>query len=473
MSLPVPEGPVPTSRGFRTDRPAPDRNLALELVRVTEAGAMAAGRWVGRGDKNGGDGAAVDAMRALIGTVSMKGVVVIGEGEKDEAPMLYNGEEVGDGHGPECDVAVDPVDGTTLMAKGMPNAIAVMAVADRGAMYDPSAVFYMEKLATGPAAADVVDITAPTAENIKRIAKAKKSSVGDVTVCILDRPRHEQLVQEVREAGARIKFITDGDVAGAIAAAREGTGVDLLLGIGGTPEGIIAACALKCMGGALQGRLWPKDDDERQKALDAGHDLDRVLHIDDLVRGDVFFVATGITDGELLRGVQYRSGGCTTQSLVMRSRSGTIRSIDSLHSLEKLRAYSAVPFDRNDEERTRSRRSGRVGPGGFRAGVTQRLNAAGDGSWPRCVRRTACHGLRWASRSSSAAQRLADSPGARLRSRRSPKKARPWTTISGVPASRCTGASSTLRFPSTVRPWSSASTPSATITSMSPNVVLR
>ncbi|MCW2702806.1 MAG: glpX [Blastococcus sp.] len=350
MSLPVPEGPLPTSRGFRTDRPAPDRNLALELVRVTEAAAMAAGRWVGRGDKNGGDGAAVDAMRALIGTVSMKGVVVIGEGEKDEAPMLYNGEQVGDGQGPECDVAVDPIDGTTLMAKGMPNAIAVMAVADRGAMYDPSAVFYMEKLATGPAAADVVDITAPVAENIRRIAKAKKSSVGDVTVCILDRPRHEQLVHDVREAGARIKFITDGDVAGAIAAAREGTGVDLLLGIGGTPEGIIAACALKCLGGALQGKLWPKDDEERQKALDAGHDLDRVLHIDDLVQGDVFFVATGITDGELLRGVQYRSGGCTTQSLVMRSRSGTIRSIESLHSLEKLRAYSAVPFDRNDED---------------------------------------------------------------------------------------------------------------------------
>src|SRR4029453_15812822 len=347
VPLPVPEGPLPTSRGFRTDRPAPDRNLRLELVRVTDPAAEAAGRRGGRGDKEGG---AVAPMGARTGTVSMNGVVVIGEGEKDEAPMLYNGEQVGDGQGPECDVAVDPIDGTTLMAKGMPNAIAVMAVADRGAMYDPSAVFYMEKLATGPAAADVVDITAPVAENIKRIAKAKKGAVGDVTVCILDRPRHEQLVQEVREAGARIKFITDGDVAGAIAAAREGTGVDLLLGIGGTPEGIIAACALKCMGGALQGKLWPKDDEERQKALDAGHDLDRVLHIDDLVRGDVFFVATVITDGELLRGVQYRPGGCTTQSLVMRSRSGTIRSIDSLHSLEKLRAYSAVPFDRNDTQ---------------------------------------------------------------------------------------------------------------------------
>ena len=347
MSLPAPDGPVAAGTSGsspRPDRPAPDRNLALELVRVTEAAAMAAGQWVGRGDKNGGDAAAVDAMRALMTTVRMRGVVVIGEGEKDQAPMLYNGEQVGDGQGPECDVAVDPIDGTTLMAKGMPNAIAVMAVSERGAMYDPSAVFYMEKIATGAAAADVVDITAPVAENIRRVAKAKHGSPAEVTVCILDRPRHEQLVQEVREAGARIKFITDGDVAGAIAAAREGTGVDLLLGIGGTPEGIIAACALKCMGGALQGRLWPRDDEERQKALDAGHDLDRVLSIDDLVRGDVFFVATGITDGELLRGVQYRAGGCTTQSLVMRSRSGTIRSIDSLHSLQKLRAYSAVPL---------------------------------------------------------------------------------------------------------------------------------
>ncbi|MGN6605881.1 MAG: class II fructose-bisphosphatase [Jatrophihabitans sp.] len=330
-------------------RQAPDRNLALELVRVTEAAAMAAGRWVGRGDKNGGDAAAVDAMRALIGTVSMRGVVVIGEGEKDEAPMLYNGEEVGDGTGPLCDVAVDPIDGTTLMAKGMPNSIAVIAVSERGSMFDPSAVFYMEKIATGPDAADAIDITAPVAENIRRVAKAKHCSTGDVTVCILDRPRHEQLVGEVRDAGARIKFITDGDVAGAIAAAREGTGADLLLGIGGTPEGIIAACALKCMGGALQGRLWPRDDDERQKAVDAGHDLDRVLTLDDLVRGDVFFVATGITDGELLRGVQYRAGGCTTQSLVMRSRSGTIRMIDSRHSLAKLRAYSAVPFEADGE----------------------------------------------------------------------------------------------------------------------------
>ena len=327
-------------------REAPDRNLALELVRVTEAAAMAAGRWVGRGDKNGGDGAAVDAMRTLISTVSMRGVVVIGEGEKDEAPMLFNGEEVGAGEGPECDVAVDPVDGTTLMAKGMPNAIAVLAVAERGTMYDPSAVFYMDKLATGPEAADVVDITVPPKENIARVAKAKGGAREDVTVCILDRPRHEDLVRQVRGAGARIKFISDGDVAGAIMAAREGTGVDLLLGVGGTPEAIIAACALTCMGGVLQGKLWPRDDAERQKALDAGHDLDQVLTTRDLVSTDnVYFAATGVTDGELMRGVRYRAGGAQTQSIVMRGKSGTIRLVDSWHSLTKLRAYSSIDFD--------------------------------------------------------------------------------------------------------------------------------
>ncbi len=326
---------------------APDRNLALDLVRVTEAAAMAAGRWVGRGDKNGGDGAAVDAMRTLIGTISMRGVVVIGEGEKDQAPMLFNGEAVGNGDGPECDVAVDPIDGTTLMAKGMPNAVAVLALSERGTMFDPSAVFYMEKLAVGPEAADVVDITAPVGENIRRVAMAKNRGVADVTVCILDRPRHEQLVADVRDAGARIHFISDGDVAGAISAAREGTGVDLLMGIGGTPEGIITACALKCMGGAMQARLRPRDDEERQKALDAGHDLDRVLHISDLVTGEnVFFCATGVTDGDLLRGVHYRSGEVSTQSLVMRSKSGTIRIIDSWHRLAKLRAYSAIDFDK-------------------------------------------------------------------------------------------------------------------------------
>ncbi|MFD5497057.1 class II fructose-bisphosphatase [Streptomyces sp. NPDC001812] len=326
---------------------APDRNLALELVRVTEAAAMAAGRWVGRGDKNGADGAAVRAMRTLVSTVSMNGVVVIGEGEKDEAPMLFNGERVGDGTGPECDIAVDPIDGTTLTAKGMTNAIAVLAAAERGSMFDPSAVFYMDKLVTGPEAADFVDIDAPVSVNIRRVAKAKRVTPEDVTVVILDRPRHDGIIKEIRETGARIKLISDGDVAGSILALREGTGIDLLLGIGGTPEGIISACAVKCLGGTLQGKLWPQDDAERQRAIDAGHDLDRVLTDADLVTGEnVFFVATGITDGELLRGVRYRSETATTDSIVMRSKSGTVRRIDSEHRLSKLRAYSAVDFDR-------------------------------------------------------------------------------------------------------------------------------
>ncbi|HWI43078.1 MAG TPA: class II fructose-bisphosphatase [Nocardioides sp.] len=328
--------------------PAPDRNLALELVRVTEAAAMAAGRWVGRGDKNGADGVAVQAMRVMISTIGMDGTVVIGEGEKDNAPMLFNGERVGDGTGPECDVAVDPIDGTTLTAKGMPNAVSVLAVAPRGTMYDPSAVFYMEKLVTGPEAADVVDIRNPVAENIHQVAKAKGSNPSDVTVVLLDRPRHMQLAEEIRETGARIKFISDGDVAGAIMAAREDTGIDLLLGIGGTPEGIIAACAMKAIGGTIQGRLWPTDDEERQRAIDAGHDLDpdNILTTDTLVTGDdCFFVATGITDGELLRGVRYRAGGAVTQSLVMRSRSGTIREITSEHQLSKLRGFSSIDFD--------------------------------------------------------------------------------------------------------------------------------
>ncbi|MFD8716656.1 class II fructose-bisphosphatase [Streptomyces sp. NPDC059629] len=326
---------------------APDRNLALELVRVTEAAAMAAGRWVGRGDKNGADGAAVRAMRTLVSTVSMNGVVVIGEGEKDEAPMLFNGERVGDGTGPEVDIAVDPIDGTTLTAKGMPNAISVLAAAERGAMFDPSAVFYMDKLVTGPEAADFVDINAPISVNIRRVAKAKRSSPEGVTVVILDRPRHEGIIKEIREAGARIKLISDGDVAGSIYALREGTGVDMLLGIGGTPEGIISACAVKCLGGTIQGKLWPKDDAERQRAIDAGHDLDRVLTTEDLVTGEnVFFVATGITDGELLRGVRYRSETALTESIVMRSKSGTVRRIDSEHRLRKLRAYSTIDFDK-------------------------------------------------------------------------------------------------------------------------------
>ncbi|GAA2361801.1 fructose-1,6-bisphosphatase [Catellatospora methionotrophica] len=322
-----------------------DRNLALDLVRVTEAAAMAAGRWVGRGDKEGGDGAAVDAMRKLINSLPMAGTVVIGEGEKDNAPMLFNGERVGDGSGPEVDVAVDPIDGTTLMSKGMPNALAVLAVAERGAMFDPSAVFYMEKLVVGPEAADVIDITAGWTENLRRIAKAKRVRVSDLTVCILDRPRHADLIREVRDAGARINFISDGDIAGAIYAARENSEVDVLMGIGGTPEGITAACALKCLGGAMQARLWPTDDAERERAVAAGHDLDRVLTNDDLVTGEnVFFVATGVTSGDLLRGVRYRDNGAYTQSIVMRSKSGTIRVIDSYHRLEKLAGYSVVDF---------------------------------------------------------------------------------------------------------------------------------
>jgi fructose-1,6-bisphosphatase II len=325
---------------------APDRNLALELARVTEAAAMASARWVGRGDKNAADGAAVNAMRLLINSVAMNGIVVIGEGEKDKAPMLFNGEQVGDGTGPLCDVAVDPIDGTRLAANGMPDAISVLAVSARGAMYDSSAVFYMSKLVTGPEAADVVDIDAPPAANIAAVARAKQLSPHDVTVIILDRPRHAGLIEEVRATGARIKLITDGDVAGAILAARGGTGIDLLLGIGGTPEGVIAACAVKCLGGVILGKLAPTDDAERARAVDAGHDLDRVLTTDDLVASDdAFFAATGITNGELLAGVRFKAGGATTNSLVMRARSGTVRAITSEHQLWKLRAYSSVNFD--------------------------------------------------------------------------------------------------------------------------------
>jgi fructose-1,6-bisphosphatase II len=287
----------------------------------------------------------VSAMRQLISTVSMTGVVVIGEGEKDKAPMLFNGERVGDGTGPECDVAVDPIDGTRLTANGMPNGISVIAVSARGSMYDPSAVFYMSKLVTGPEAADAVDIDAPPAANIAAVARAKHCSPSDVTVVMLDRDRHAELVADVRAAGARIKLITDGDVAGAILSARDGTGVDLMLGIGGTPEGIIAACAIKCIGGVILGKLAPRDDAERGRAVDAGHDMDRVLTTDDLVASDdAFFAATGITDGELLQGVRYRSGGATTHSLVMRARSGTIRSIQSEHALWKVSRYSVIPY---------------------------------------------------------------------------------------------------------------------------------
>ncbi|GAB20730.1 fructose 1,6-bisphosphatase class II [Gordonia effusa NBRC 100432] len=326
-----------------SSKQAPDRNLAMELVRVTEAAALAAGRWVGRGDKNGGDGAAVDAMRELLSTVSMRGVVVIGEGEKDEAPMLYNGEEVGNGQGPECDVAVDPIDGTTLMAEGRPNSIAVIALAERGAMYDPSAVFYMDKIAVGPEAKGAIDIDQSVEWNINSVAKAKGIEVGDVTVVVLDRPRHADLIADIRKAGAKVRLISDGDVAGAVAAAGDYSSVDILMGVGGTPEGIITAVAMKCMGGEIQGKLWPRNEEERQKALDAGHDLDRVLGTDDLVGGDnTFFCATGVTNGDMLRGVTYRANGATTRSLVMRSKSGTIRRVESVHRVEKLREYARI-----------------------------------------------------------------------------------------------------------------------------------
>jgi fructose-1,6-bisphosphatase II len=313
----------------------PDRNLALELVRATEAAAMAAARYLGRGDKEQVDQAAVDAMRPVLGSIAMDGVVVIGEGEKDNAPMLYNGERVGNGAPPEVDIAVDPVDGTTLTAKSLPNAIAVVALAERGTMFDPGPCVYMEKLAVGRDAAEVVDFQAPIEDNLRRIAAAKDVDVSELTVCILDRPRHEEeLVGRVRATGARIKFLLDGDVAGAIMAAQPGTGVDVAVGIGGTPEGVITACALKCLGGALFGRLWPRNDAERQAALDAGYDLEQVLTADDLVRGEnVFFAATGVTDGELLRGVRFQHHEVLTQSLSMRTKSGAVRVIDARHQL--------------------------------------------------------------------------------------------------------------------------------------------
>ncbi|BAU95398.1 fructose 1,6-bisphosphatase II [Corynebacterium suranareeae] len=323
----------------------PDRNLAMELVRVTEAAALASGRWVGRGMKNEGDGAAVDAMRQLINSVTMKGVVVIGEGEKDEAPMLYNGEEVGTGFGPEVDIAVDPVDGTTLMAEGRPNAISILAAAERGTMYDPSAVFYMKKIAVGPEAAGKIDIEAPVAHNINAVAKSKGINPSDVTVVVLDRPRHTELIADIRRAGAKVRLISDGDVAGAVAAAQDSNSVDIMMGTGGTPEGIITACAMKCMGGEIQGVLAPMNDFERQKARDAGLVLDQVLHTNDLVRSDnCYFVATGVTNGDMLRGVSYRANGATTRSLVMRSKSGTIRHIESVHQLAKLQEYSVVDY---------------------------------------------------------------------------------------------------------------------------------
>jgi len=327
-------------------RLAPDRNIAMELVRVTEAGAMAAARWIGRGEKEKADGAAVDAMRYVLDSVEMRGVVVIGEGEKDEAPMLYNGEEVGNGDGPEVDVAVDPLEGTRLTALGQPGAIAVMAVAERGTMLFPGAAFYMEKIAVGPAAIDAIDITKSPTENVEAVAKALGKTAREVDVVVLERDRHDDLIAELRDAGARVRLIRDGDVAPAIAAAQPGTSVDMLYGIGGTPEGVISAAALKCVGGGIQGRLWPRNDDERQALLAAGLDPARVLYTNDLVSGeDVFVAATGVTTGALLQGVQYTpGGGAVTDSIVMRSRSGTVRRITAQQSLAKLSALTGFEY---------------------------------------------------------------------------------------------------------------------------------
>jgi fructose-1,6-bisphosphatase II len=323
------------------DRSVPDRNLALELVRVTESAATFASRWIGRGDKNAADQAAVDAMRLMINTVSMRGVVVIGEGEKDEAPMLFNGEEVGDGAGPEVDVAVDPLEGTRLTALGMPNAISVIAVAERGTIFFPGAALYMDKIAVGPEAADAIDIERSATENLEQVAEAKGVDVNNLTVVVLERDRHDDLIAEIREAGARVNLIRDGDVAPAIAAAQAGTGVDLLMGIGGTPEGVISAAAIKCLGGAMQGKLWPRSDEERQRLVDAGFDVGAVLTQDDLVQGDdVFVAATGVTSGALLRGVRVVGDRVETDSIVMRSRSGTFRRIQASHPLTKIQSLT-------------------------------------------------------------------------------------------------------------------------------------
>ena len=315
----------------------PDRNLALELVRVTEAAAMAAARWMGRGDKEGADDGAVNAMRRVLDTVNMDGIVVIGEGEKDEAPMLFNGEHCGNGNDPATDIAVDPIDGTTLTALGRANAISVIAVSDKGTMFDPGPCVYMEKIAVGPGCSDAIDLAKSPTENLQQIAEAKNKTVRDLTAVILDRDRHSDLISEVREAGARIRLISDGDVAGAISTAWPESGADVLFGIGGTPEGVISAAALKCMGGSLQGRLWPRKEKERKAAEELGYDLERILDLDDLVSGNnCFFAATGITDGDLLEGVRYTTGMAHTESLVMRSKSGTVRLIKAHHRLDDI-----------------------------------------------------------------------------------------------------------------------------------------
>ncbi len=324
----------------------PDRNLALELVRVTEAAALAAGRFMGRGDKEGGDKAAVDAMRLVLNTVEMDGVIVIGEGEKDEAPMLFNGECLGTGHDPKVDIAVDPIDGTRLLALGRANSLATVAIADRGSMFNPGPIVYMDKIAVGPEAKGAIDIEVSALVNLRSVARVKGKDVADLTVVVLDRPRHEKLIADIRKSGARIRLITDGDVAGALMTAWPDSGVDILMGIGGTPEGVISACALKAMGGEIQGKLHARNEAEANKAKEMGFDLDRVLTIDDLVRSDnVFFAATGITDGELLDGVKYYGDGARTHSLVMRAKSGTVREIVARHRWDKLMRFSQVKYD--------------------------------------------------------------------------------------------------------------------------------
>ncbi len=323
----------------------PERNMALELVRATEAAAMAAGRWMGRGDKNASDNAAVKGMRFMLDTIEMDGIIVIGEGEKDEAPMLYNGEKLGTGNLPSVDIAVDPIDGTRLLALGRPNAISVVALSERNTMFDPKHIFYMNKIAVGPDAAGAVDIEAPVSDNISRVARALDKSVEDVTVIVLDRPRHEQLITEIRQTGARIKMISDGDIAGALMTCKPGIGIDMLIGIGGSPEAVISACALKCVGGFMQCKLWPRNSDEAVKCRELGMDIGAVLGLDDLVSSDnVFFSATGITDGELLKGVRYEGKNIQTNSIVMRSKSGTIRYIDATHSLNKLDIISSIDY---------------------------------------------------------------------------------------------------------------------------------
>lgn len=324
----------------------PDRNLALELVRVTEAAALAAGRWMGRGDKEAVDRAAVEAMRLVLNTIRMDGIVVIGEGEKDQAPMLYNGERLGTGDPPQVDIAVDPVEGTTLLAQGQPNALSVVALAERGTMFFPGPIVYMDKIAVGPEAKGAIDIEAPVAVNLRNVARARGKDINDLTVVMLDRDRHKKLIEEVRRVGARIRLLPHGDVAGGLMTAMESTGIDILLGIGGSPEAVLTACALKCVGGEIQAKLWPRNEEERRKALDMGYDLNKIYTTDDLCSGqNIFFSATGITDGELLKGVRYFGGGARTETLVMRSKSGTVRRIEAVHRWDKLMKFSLIPFD--------------------------------------------------------------------------------------------------------------------------------